>query len=311
VLRAGGTVAFPTETVYGLGADATNPEAVKKIFAIKRRPTDHPLIVHLADVAQLPLFARDIPETAWRLAARFWPGPLTLILRRHARVPDVVTGGQDSIGLRVPAHPLALALLKAFGGGIAAPSANRFGRVSPTTVQHVRAELGAEVDMVLDGGPCRVGIESTIVSLLGETPVLLRPGAITAMQLKRALGTPVGLPGGASGIPRVPGTHAAHYAPRTPLVLLPAAELWPELERRAAAGERLAVMPFSPPPSPPPASVAVFPMPPHPEDYARLLYATLHEVDASGAGRLLVETPPEDESWRAVMDRLRRATASA
>ena len=311
LLRQGGTVAFPTETVYGLGADATNPEAVRRIFAIKRRPADHPLIVHLAEAAMLDDWARDIPESARRLAARFWPGPLTLILKRQPRVPDAVTGGQDSVGLRVPAHPLALALLKEFGGGIAAPSANRFGRVSPTTAAHVRAELGTEVDLILDGGPCAVGIESTIVSLVNEAPVLLRLGDITAMQLKRALGTPVGLPGGASGIPRVPGTHAAHYAPRTPLVLLPAAELWPELERRAAAGERLAVMPLVPPPSPLPASVTVFPMPPHPEDYARVLYATLREVDEAGCARLLVEAPPPEEAWRAVSDRLRRAAAAA
>ena len=234
-----------------------------------------------------------------------------MILKRQPRVPDAVTGGQDSVGLRVPAHPLALALLKEFGGGIAAPSANRFGRVSPTTAAHVRAELGTEVDLILDGGPCAVGIESTIVSLVNEAPVLLRLGDITAMQLKRALGTPVGLPGGASGIPRVPGTHAAHYAPRTPLVLLPAAELWQEAARRAAAGERLAVMPLVPPPSPLPASVTVFPMPPHPEDYARVLYATLREVDEAGCARLLVEAPPPEEAWRAVSDRLRRAAAAA
>ena len=310
MLRCGGLVAFPTETVYGLGADASNERAVARIFTAKSRPADHPLIVHLGGAGEIDRWARDIPAAAWRLAARFWPGPLTLILKRAPDVLDAVTGGQDTVGLRVPAHPFALALLKEFGGGIAAPSANRFGRVSPTTAAHVRAELGEEVDLILDGGPCRIGIESTIVSLVNETPCLLRPGAITAGALERVLGAPVGSPGVAAGMPRAPGTHAAHYAPRTPLVLLPAAELWPELEWRAAVGERLAVMSINPPPLPLPAAVAVFPMPPHPEDYARALYATLREVDASGAARLLVEAPPAAESWRAVGDRLCRAVAA-
>ncbi len=306
-LRSGHVVAFPTETVYGLGAAATNVEAISRVFAIKRRPLDHPLIVHLPHAAMLDDWAREVPEDAWRLARRFWPGPLTLILKRRPGVPDIVTGGQDSVALRVPAHPLALRLLETFGGGIAAPSANRYGRVSPTTAAHVHTELGAEVDLILDGGPCCIGIESTIVSLVAETPVLLRPGAIRASELERVLGVPVALPSAGCEIPRAPGTHAAHYAPRTPLTLLPSADLWLELERSMAAGGRLAVMSFSPLPSPPPATVVVLPMPSNPDDYARMLYATLREVDAYGVDRLLIESPPEEEAWQAVIDRLSRA----
>jgi len=188
ILQRGGVVAFPTETVYGLGADALNAAAVERIFTIKGRPTHHPLIVHLADAAQLHEWARDIPEIAYTLAAHFWPGALTLILKRAARVPDNVTGGQDTIGLRVPDHPVALELLQKFGGGIAAPSANRFGRISPTAQEHVRTELGSAVDMILDGGPCQVGLESTIVSLVGERPVILRPGGVSREALEAVLG---------------------------------------------------------------------------------------------------------------------------
>jgi len=188
LLRQGELVAFPTETVYGLGADASNPEAVAKIFAAKGRPADHPLIVHIPGVEHLDRWAREIPETAFASAKAFWPGPLTLILKRQPNVPDAVTGGQDTVGIRVPGHPLALELLKAFDGGVAAPSANRFGHVSPTTAQHVHDELGSAVAMVLDGGPCRVGIESTIVNLTGPQSRILRPGMISAADLGRVLG---------------------------------------------------------------------------------------------------------------------------
>jgi L-threonylcarbamoyladenylate synthase len=207
LLRAGELVAFPTETVYGLGADAANPAAVAKIFAAKGRPQDHPLIVHLDGAAQLDAWARDIPAYAFELAEAFWPGPLTLILKRQPGVPDAVTGGQDTVGLRVPGHPLALELLRAFGGGLAAPSANRFGRISPTTARHVREELGEAVAMVLDGGPCQVGIESTILDCTGGAPRILRPGMVGAPALGRVLGR---MPGyGAAGGPRVSGSQAA------------------------------------------------------------------------------------------------------
>ena len=190
-LRRGGLVAFPTETVYGLGADASSRAAVARLYAAKRRPADHPVIVHFADAESAFAWARDVPDGARKLAAKFWPGPLTMILKRSSLAGDFVTGGQDTIGLRVPAHPVAQALLGAFGGGIAAPSANRFGAVSPTTAAHVRADLGADVDFVLDGGPSEVGIESTIVDLSGEAPVLLRPGRISRRELEQALGRPV------------------------------------------------------------------------------------------------------------------------
>jgi tRNA threonylcarbamoyl adenosine modification protein (Sua5/YciO/YrdC/YwlC family) len=190
LLRAGELVAFPTETVYGLGADASNPGAIARIFAAKGRPADHPLIVHLPDAGQLERWAVDIPEAAHGLAAAFWPGPLTLILRRHPSVSDAITGGQDTVGLRVPNHPLALQLLREFGGGVAAPSANRFGRISPTTAAHVRDELGAAVSMILDGGPCAVGIESTILDLSAGRARILRPGMLDAAAIAAVLGYP-------------------------------------------------------------------------------------------------------------------------
>ena len=237
-LRAGMLVAFPTETVYGLGADAGNPEAVRRIFAAKGRPADHPVIVHLHDAAQMADWARAVPEAAQKLAAAFWPGPLTLILPRASHVADVVTGGQDSVGLRVPSHPVARALLAAFGGGIAAPSANRFGRISPTTAQHVADDLGDAVAMILDGGACAVGIESTIVAFTGDQPVLLRPGGIGVAALSRALGRP--LARRRCGAPRASGTLASHYAPRTPATLVAADMLRAEIvaARRARRNRR-------------------------------------------------------------------------
>src|SRR5690349_18882777 len=208
ILRAGGLVAFPTETVYGLGADASNPEAVKKIYAAKGRPRNHPLIVHLANAAQLRDWAADVPHAAERLAQRFWPGPLTLVVKRAAHVNELVTGGQDTIALRVPSHAIAQALLGRFGGGIAAPSANRYGRVSATTAEHVRAEFGTTVDCVLAGGECDVGIESTIVDVSGADPALLRPGSITSGDIEALLGRPLGA--ARPGSPRAPGTLPKH-----------------------------------------------------------------------------------------------------
>ena len=307
-LRAGGVVAFPTETVYGLGADATNVEAVKRVFAIKRRPADHPLIVHIASVEYLDELAREIPEGARRLAARFWPGPLTLILKRQPRVPDVVTGGQDSVGLRVPNHPLARALLTAFGAGVAAPSANRYGRVSATSAAHVRAELGEEVDIILDGGACTVGIESTIVSFVEDAPRLVRPGAVTPAMLAETLGTPV--PVGATTV-RAPGTHAAHYAPATPTVLVPTAGYWVELLAQAAQGLNLVALHYTQAPIGLPSNVTALALPETSEGYARALYDNLRRADALGANRLLVEEPPASEAWAAIRDRLQRASFDA
>ncbi len=216
-LKQGRLVAFPTETVYGLGADASNLEGVRRIFALKGRPANHPLIVHLQGVDELVHWARDIPFSVERLTSRFWPGPLTLVLKRATGVIDEVTGGQDTVGLRVPSHPVAQQLLQAFGGGIAAPSANRFGRVSPTTAQHVREDLGDAVDLILDGGACEVGIESTILDLSSGAPVLLRPGRIGAAEIETVIGAQVARASAQS--PRAPGMLEAHYAPQLPLLL--------------------------------------------------------------------------------------------
>jgi L-threonylcarbamoyladenylate synthase len=307
ILRAGGLVAFPTETVYGLGADAANPRAVRRIFEAKGRPADHPLIVHLASAEQLSQWARQIPPAVPTLAQRFWPGPLTLILRRAAGVLDEVTGGQDTVGLRVPAHPLAQALLQAFGGGIAAPSANRFGRISPTTAQHVREELGDRVDLILDGGACPVGIESTILDLSSGAPVLLRPGHVGAAELEAALGVPVSRP--TSGAPRASGTLAAHYAPSRPLLLVASQDLAAAIREQSVRGS-VAVLALQPPP--PGVHAQVWRIAPTVSDeYARMLYAALRELDQSGCAVIVVEAPPQAPGWVAVHDRLRRSAAGS
>ena len=234
LLRQGRLVAFPTETVYGLGADASNPEAVKRIFSAKGRPADHPLIVHIPDVDSLTDWALNVPESARRLADRFWPGPLTLILKKKPEVSSVVTGGQDTVGLRIPDNPVALSLLRAFGGGIAAPSANRFKRISPTQASHVAEELEGFVDMILDGGPCQVGVESTIVDLSGSRPVLLRPGQITRTQIEQVLGVELAVISptekASPGDIRAPGMMKIHYAPVTPAMLCNGERL-PEIVR--------------------------------------------------------------------------------
>src|SRR6056297_3493256 len=237
LLREGGVVAIPTETVYGLGAAAMNPAAVRRVFAIKGRPASHPLIVHLDSAEALPEWAREIPDAAWVLAEHFWPGPLTLVLPRQPQVPDDVTGGQDSVALRVPAQPVARELIAA-AGALAAPSANRFGRVSPTTAAHVLAELGDDVDMILDAGPCRVGLESTILSLIGDAPALLRPGGVTVAELEAVLGRPVAPP---PQDLRAPGRLASHYAPATPLELVAADRLRERLAAQGGPRLRIAV----------------------------------------------------------------------
>ena len=307
VLRRGGLVVFPTETVYGLGADASNPDAIRRLYAVKGRPTDHPVIVHLAGAAELDHWAREVPAAARLLAQRFWPGPLTLILKRQPHVTDLVTGGQDTIGLRVPGHPVALALLAAFRGGIAAPSANRFGRISATTAEAVRQELGSDVDLVLDGGPCAVGIESTILDLSGDTPAVLRPGGVPVAALEAALGRPLAV--GRAGAPRASGTLAAHYAPRTPLMLM-AGDLLLELAASLARqGKRIAVLAREArqPLGAPYVWVAA---PAGPDAYAHELYASLRQLDAAGCDVILVEQLPAAPEWLAVKDRLTRAAAS-
>jgi len=305
----GRLVAFPTETVYGLGANADDASAVARIFAAKRRPADHPVIVHLADVSQLTAWAREVPAGATALADAFWPGPLTLILPRAARASDAVTGGQDTVGLRVPSHPVARALLGEFaalgGRGIAAPSANRFGHVSPTTAQHVADDLGAGVDTILDGGECAVGIESTIVAFVAGVPVLLRPGGVAAGDLARVLG--VALQQAAADSPRASGTLASHYAPRTPALRVAAGALRAEIAQLTARDERLAVLARTV--AMPVEFEGVWHAAAHdPRGYAHGLYAALRALDAAKADAILIEDVPDGPAWLAVRDRLARAT---
>ena len=317
-LEAGRLVAFPTETVYGLGADAENPAAIAAIYAAKGRPSNHPVIVHLAPGADIGRWAREIPDAAHKLIAAFWPGPLTMILKRAAHVPAAVAGGQDSVGLRCPSHPVAQALLKAFRhgeGGLAAPSANRFGHVSPTTAQHVQDEFGAGPDsplaMVLDGGASQVGIESTIVDLSrmdSHGPALLRPGQISAEQIAAVIGQWPGL--GGADAPRVSGALASHYAPRTPVVLVEGAALPALLDGLKAAGKRAALILTEPGTAATPAGSAIV-LPAEPDGYAQGLYAALRSMDNVGADVILVQRPPQDIAWLGINDRLRRAAHGA
>jgi len=300
-LRAGSLVAFPTETVYGLGADAGNEQAVRRIFAAKGRPANHPVIVHVVNKDAAAAWTGEMPDAASRLAEAFWPGPLTLIVPRSARASDSVTAGQDSVGLRVPSHPVAALLLQAFaqagGTGIAAPSANRFGRISPTTAQHVADDLGAEVAMILDGGACDVGIESTIVAFRDGEPMLLRPGGISLAALTRVLGEAPRAP--ASDAPRASGTLASHYAPRTPARLVPADAL-----RNCAAGVAVLARTVERPQG----AKRWIDAASDPVAYAHDLYANLRALDAMQGNAILIEAVPNDAAWQAVRDRLTRAT---
>jgi len=299
VLQSGGLVAFPTETVYGLGADASSASAMAKLYAVKRRPAEHPVIVHFASADAAFGWAREVPESARKLANAFWPGPLTLVLKRSQKAQDFVTGGQDTVGVRLPSHPVARELLQLFGGGVAAPSANRFGQVSPTTAAHVRADLGADVDLVLEGGPTEVGIESTILDLSSGSPVLLRPGRISQQDLQKVLGFPVSEKSASS--PRHSGGLERHYAPRTPARLVPSYDLDKEIARLK---EKVAVLAFSRPDE---RVDYWLRMPRDPHGYARKLYAALRELDTAGCDEILIETPPESPEWAAVRDRLKRA----
>ncbi len=315
LLEAGHLVAIPTETVYGLAADAGNPDAVAAIFAAKGRPSNHPVIVHVARDADLSRWASEIPQEARRLIEAFWPGPLTLILPRAVNVPLAVTGGQDSVGLRCPSHPLAQALLKEFRsgqGGLAAPSANRFGRVSPTTAQHVIDEFGAPgtgpLAAVLDGGQSDVGIESTIVDLTRlatHGPVLLRPGGISIAELEQVLGCAVSTPDTAA--PRVSGSLDAHYAPHTPVALVASSMLDEVLRHLAQKHRHVALMAWSESSATRLAALTSLRMPADPQAYAHALYAGLRQMDAEGADIIVVEQPPADDAWQGVNDRLRRA----
>jgi len=306
-LRDGELVAFPTETVYGLGANAQNPAAVRRIFEAKGRPPTHPVIVHLDSPRYLHRWVREVPEIASRLAEAFWPGPLTMVLPRAGNVHDVITGGQDTIAIRVPAHPMAQQLLTAFGGGIAAPSANRFGRLSPTRAEHVREELGDAVRILLDGGECQIGLESTIVSFEGENVRLLRPGGVTAAQIRALVGD---LFVGAGALsPRVPGSTPTHYAPTTPLTIVPSGEIDAQADTASAGGRRVAVL------------AQRLPLRSHkyvtwinagrrPESYGRDLYTNLRTLDKAGCAHILVQDVPDADAWDAIRDRLRRAASA-
>jgi L-threonylcarbamoyladenylate synthase len=297
ILRAGGLVAFPTETVYGLGADAASATAVARLYRAKGRPGNHPVIIHFSSAEKAFEWGREIPDAARKLAACFWPGPLTLILKRSGKAQDFVTGGQDSVGLRVPSHPVAQELLREFGGGVAAPSANLFGSVSATTAAHVKADLN--VDLVLDGGASEVGIESTIVDFSQGKPVLLRPGRISRAELEKELQTRI--EDGNSHSPRHSGGLERHYAPKTRARLVPPHALDAEIAKRADA---VAVLAFSRPDERVDYWIR---MPKEPRAYAQRLYAALRELDAAGCGAILIESPPETAEWDAIRDRLSRA----
>jgi L-threonylcarbamoyladenylate synthase len=302
-LRTGDLVVFPTETVYGLGANASNPVAVRKIFEVKGRPPDHPVIVHLDDPRYLHRWVSKVPPLAERLADKFWPGPLTLILPKADNVNDIVTGGQDSIGIRVPSHPMAQQLLNAFGGGIAAPSANRYGRLSPTKPEHVRDELGEAVRVILDGGDSPIGLESTIVSCLDNQPRLLRPGFITRSQLEQVVGALA--VGGI--VPRSPGDRALHYAPATPLEIVASDDLEVRAGEFVARDEKVAVLAMRPPLHTQ-RHMTWINAGKKPDTYAHNLYAHLRTLDRIGCGRIFVQSLPEDERWAAILDRLQRAS---
>ncbi|MCQ4083929.1 L-threonylcarbamoyladenylate synthase [Streptomyces sp. RB6PN25] len=305
VLRAGGLVALPTETVYGLGANAEDTAAVARIFQVKGRPPSHPLIVHIGGAEHLDEWVQDVPATARLLAEHFWPGPLTLVLRRGPRVPLEATGGLETVAVRVPDHPVALALLAASGGGVTAPSANRFGQVSPTTANDVRAELGDAVDFVLDGGPCEVGVESTIVDVTGDAPSILRPGGVTREELEAVLGFPLAVP--STSHVRVPGQHPSHYAPRAWVVLVEPEKVIAEAELAQELGHQVGVFVPASFAGAPVKAHAVVAVPTSMSAYARGLYGFLRELDQQGCDLIVASLPVEEGLGLAIANRLRRA----
>jgi L-threonylcarbamoyladenylate synthase len=285
LIRAGELVAFPTETVYGLGANALDPAAIEKIYRAKGRPATSPLIVHVSSIEMARSLVREWPERAEQLARIFWPGPLTLVLPKRPHVPDRVTAGLDTVGVRMPAHPLAQELIREAGVPIAAPSANRFTELSPTTAQHVRDGLGDSVAMVLDGGPSKVGIESTVLSLAGAEAVLLRPGMVTQQEIEAVIGPIQLLAPGLEGPHSSPGLHRRHYSPKTPLLLIEPGQV-------PTSGRGICIQ-----------------MPAEPREYAAALYERLHAADAEGWDWIAIEQPPDTEQWSAIRDRLERAAS--
>jgi L-threonylcarbamoyladenylate synthase len=312
VLRAGGLVAFPTETVYGLGADARNPAALHRLYAVKGRPARHPVIVHLPAgpslAGLLGGWAAALSEPARALSAACWPGPLTLVVRRGDGVLDQVTGGRDTVGLRVPDDPLAQALLRRFGDGVAAPSANRFGRVSPTSAEHVRSDLGDDVDVILDGGRCRVGVESTVVDCSEPDPVVLRLGGLPRERVAEIVGRPVAVHD--DGSRPAPGTLASHYAPRAQVVLVEVPDVTSRAAALLATGARVGLLASTPPPDLP-GAVELLRAPAGAEQLARELYALLRAADGRHVDVLLVVSPPPVGLGAAIADRLARAAAAS
>ncbi len=301
IIREGGLVGFPTETVYGLGADALNPLAVARVFEVKDRPLFDPLIVHAADLGQVESLVQGFPEKALRLAQKFWPGPLTIVLPKSALVPDIVTASLPTVAVRIPRHPLALELIRESGRPIAAPSANSFGRVSPTTADHVRDSLGAKVDLILDGGPCQVGVESTVVSFMEGVPLLLRPGGVSLEEIREVLGE-VGIQASAPGAPQAPGQLPQHYAPRTPLRLAESLEELPP-------GKRIGLLSFLPPASRGSfQSVEVLSEKGDLREAAARLFAALRRLDGQNLDLIIARPVPHEGLGRAINDRLYKAS---
>lgn len=313
-LHSGNVVAFPTETVYGLGADISQLQAIQKIFEIKGRPANHPLIVHFACLSELEFWAENIPAAAWTLAKHFWPGPLTLILPKSSHIPLSVTGGQETVGLRIPRHPVALQLLEQFGSGkaLAAPSANRFGLVSPTSANHVKSAFGDKIEVIIDGGPCEIGLESTIVSCMDEDVTILRPGGISILSIENLLKRKVSVK--SQDKIHTPGSLASHYATTTPLEICQSYEsLFSRSSDLLQQGVRTAVITRSTHQIPTLDSnneLRYIFMPDNPFGFGKKLYATLRELDDANFDRILVEAPPDDLEWLAVADRLNRASHS-
>lgn len=305
ILTAGGLVAFPTETVYGLGADAHNESALRKIFAAKERPYDHPLIVHLASADQLADWAREIPAAVNDLATAFWPGGLTIILKKQPHLSPILTGDQDTIGIRIPAHPIAQELLTAFGSGVAAPSANKFTHISPTTAAAVQEELGDKVDLIIDGGECAIGLESTILDMSGTEPTILRPGMITANAIAEVLGVPVKSNKNEAPTIRAPGMHHLHYAPTTKTCLLKTAEL------KTLKPENLPCVLVTYSDIKPLPGFSLTKMPNDPKQYAHDLYRILRDLDHQHFKCIIIEEVPTTPEWEAIRDRLSKASSKA
>lgn len=310
MLRAGGLVAFPTETVYGLGADASNEAAIRRIFAVKQRPPHHPLIVHIAKVEELHDWAIDIPPGTWALADAFWPGPLTLLLKKQAHVLDVLTARQNTIGLRIPSHPIAQALLQRVKKGIAGPSANKFTRISPTTAQAVHEEFGDEIDLILDGGDCQVGLESTIIDMTSTSPTIMRPGMINTESIANVLNQRIIPKCEQTQVIRAPGMHYLHYAPRTPATLLTCAEIQTYLSSLTIEAFPLAFIMHSDSFFPRHPLLKRMQLPNEPAQYAQALYRCLRALDSEQYKHILIEAVPPGLAWDAIRDRLLKATAS-